>query len=231
MATYQSIITAAFSKSAAARPEVMTTSGELLTAIYSDLQDAFLKVAQENPYALGTAATVVFDVNGWPYPDDLVRLIGVRATASTVASPAVPSGATIALVPFNDPALAAPAASLVEFGRQLQSAGNATDPTGGELQVLYARAPIQPTAITDPVDPLLPVPFYDIIIYGLAAYLAAKDEREADLVAFRGVRDAMVQQWLARVRLSAAELVQRFPVTVPGLGSQGTGVPVAQGQG
>ena len=69
------------------------------------------------------------------------------ATAGTVATPAIPDGTEINVVPYDDQLLCAGLPSVMEFGQAFTPTDtNTQDPTGGTLVIQYARTPVEPAA-------------------------------------------------------------------------------------
>ncbi len=222
--TVQNVIDQAFAKSAAARPDAAIAPQQFINQIGLALRAWFNIVARENPYLLGQIATVAFDGTGWPYPLDCLKWIAVNATASTIASPALAVGADIAVTPFDDQLFAAGSPSCTEFGQKFLPAGQAIDPSGGALQVLYTRAPVMPTQLTDVLDALFPEFLLDYLNYDLAAFMAANDQRKDDEATFLGMKAQMLEatiEWATGVSFG---VTARFPLVTPPLTNRAGGV-------
>lgn len=215
MSTCQQIIDRGFAKSAAARPETISSPAELVDRVGQCLREIFQTMARENPYIIGSTATVSFNGTGWPRPSDCLRAIGVRATSATEAVPTIAAGQTITVVPFDDQDFAATVPSVTELGQQYISTGKAIDPAGGNVLVIYARAPQVPTVGADSIDPLFPSMFDDILQYDIAAYMATKDKRAEDEQTFLAFKAALLQQMIDWSRGQTYELAQRFPIVTP----------------
>lgn len=217
MTTVATIISLGYDKSAAARPESIGSETELTARVGQCLREMFQILARENPYLLGTSASVSFDGSGWPRPSDALRVITVKADAGTIASPVLATGTAINIVPYDDQAFCSGSASLTELGQSFLPTGQAVDPSGGTVTIVYARAPEQPTAVTDDVDPLFPSFLDDILQCDIAAYLAYKDERTEDEQTFLALKNAGVQQMVDWARGQTYSLQQRFAQVTPPL--------------
>ena len=210
----QDIIDQGYSKSAAARVQSIAAPQELVTEVGNLLREIFLTLARENPEILGAIATLNFDGTGWPRAADCLRAIKLQATAGTIVNPALAVGAEITVVPFNDQAFCKGDACVTEFGQRYIPTGQTMDPSDGSISQLYARAPIIPTQTTDPIDPLFPEFFSDVLACGIAAYLADKDERTEDKTTFLGLKAAGAQQIVQWSRGQTYSVQQRFPLVV-----------------
>lgn len=223
MLTAQDVIDQGYSKSAASRVASIATPGELVTRVGQCLREIFLTLARENPEILGQIAVLNFDGAGWPRPSDCLRAVKVKATAGTIVNPALAVGADITIVPYNDQAFCAGDSCLTEFGQRYLPTGQTIDPSGGSVRLDYARAPIIPTQTTDPIDALFPEFFADVLACDLAAFLADKDQREADKVTFLGLKAAGVQQIVEWSRGQTYSVQQRFPLVIPPVTNEGGG--------
>lgn len=216
MSTVQQIIDRGFAKSAAARPETMTATTELVDRIGQCLRELFQVLARENPYILGTSAQATFNGTGWSRPVDCLRAIQVRADNGTIATPAIAPATMLSVVPFDDQAFALGTPSLTELGQQYIPTGQLIDPSAGTLTIIYARAPIQPTTVADSIDPLFPAMFDDFLQFDVAAYLATKDKRQEDEQTFLGMKSNILQQIIDWSRGQTYGIQQRFAlVTAP----------------
>lgn len=217
MTTVQDVIDQGFAKSAAARPESISATGVLVTRVGICLQEVFGLLAREQPALLGTTAVVGFDGTGWPRPADCMRALKVQATATTQVVPPMAVGAEFAIVPFDDQAFCAGRPSLTELGQRFQATGQAIDPTGGNVSVIYARAPQVPTVTTDLIDALFPAFLIDLLYLDMALFLATQDKRTEDEQTFLMLKGAQVQLLLSWARGQTYDLQQRFPLVSPPL--------------
>jgi len=215
--TVETIIQLGFSKSSAARSQSFEVVGELVSRVGQCLREVFQVLARENPYILGTRATVPFDGSGWPRPSDCMRVIDVLATAGTLATPTIVPGAQIAVVPYDDQGFLAGVASLTELGQRFVGTGQALDPIGGTLTIVYARGPVIPTTVSDTIDALIPSFFDDIFQTDIAAYLAYKEKRADDEQIFLGIKGTLVAQLTDWSKQQTYSVQSRFPLVSPPL--------------
>lgn len=215
MSTVQTIIDNGFAKSAAARVDSLAAPAELVARVGQCLREVFQVLGRENPHVLGASAAVAFNGIGWSRPADCLRVITVRASAGTLAAPPLTPGREIAVVPFDDQRVAAGKACLTELGQVYIPTGQVMDPSGGTLDLIYARAPIQPTTTVDLIDPLFPAFFEDFLQFDIALYLAMKDDRAADQQLFASNKSAILQQIIEWARGQTYAIVQRFPLVTP----------------
>jgi hypothetical protein len=214
--TAQNVIDQGYAKSAAARPDSMVATGELVTRIGQALREAFQIISRENPLQVGTTLAVAFDGTGWPRPTNCIRVIKLAANSGTIATPAIAVGAEIRIVPFDDQQICLGQPSVTELGQRYLPTGQGLDPSGGTVTMTYARAPIVPAAVTDAIDSLFPDWFIEFLNWDMAAYLAYKDMRQEDEQTFLAMKNAILQQIVEWVRSgSAYNMVQRFPLVTP----------------
>lgn len=223
MSTAQTIIDNGFAKSAAARPESMTVTPELLARINQCLREVFQVFKRENPYLIGARVQVAFNGSGWPRPSDAMAVIEVLADSGTIANPALTAGDEISVVPFDDQRFAEGQASLTELGQVFIPTGQTIDPSNGTVTIVYARAPITVAASTDSIDPLFPSFLDDYLQFDIAAYLATKDQRSEDESTFIAAKNALMGEVLDWARAQTYNLKQRTPITTPPLTNTNAG--------
>lgn len=213
--TIQTIIQLGFSKSSAARPESFEVTGELVSRVGQCLREVFQVLARENPYVLGTSAVVAFGGSGWARPVNSMRVITVLATADTIASPVIPPGDPINIVPYDDQLFYEGFPSVTELGQVFVPVGQTMDPTAGTLTIVYARGPVIPTQASDTIDVLIPPFFDDLFQTDIAAYLAYKERRKEDQDIFLSIKNALVAQLVDWSTQQTYSLQQRFPIVSP----------------
>lgn len=217
--TVQDVIDGGFSKSISAVAETIAEPAEMVARVGFCLREVFDVIARENPYMIGARAQLDYDagIGGWQRPVNCLRAIGARADATTIAAPALASGARIVIVPFDDQKLGKGKARLTEFGQAFIPTGQAMDPSGGTLTLLFARNPVVPTATNSPIDALFPEAQADLLNYDMAAFLAEKDERDDDAGKFNAMKSALLALLISWTHGQTYELVQRFPIVTPPL--------------
>lgn len=215
--TIETIIELGFAKSSAARPESFEVTDELIARVGQCLREVFQTLSRENPYVLGTRASVAFDGAGWPRPADCLRVIFVQANGGTIATPPIASGAEIAVVAYDDQGFLSGQPSLTELGQAFVGTGQTMDPTNGSITIVYARAPIIPAAAEDTLDPLIPSFFDDVFQTDIAAYLAYKEKRTEDEQLFLGIKNALIGQLVDWATQQTYSVQARFPLVSPPL--------------
>lgn len=213
--TVETIIQLGFAKSSAARPESFEVTSELVSRVGQCLREVFQVLARENPYILGTSASVTFGAPGWARPSDCMRVITVLADAGTVITPALAVGEPINVVPYDDQLFYEGYASVTELGQTFVPVGQAMDPSGGTLTIVYARGPVIPTDADDTIDALIPSFFDDIFQTDIAAYLAYKERRKEDEDIFLSIKNALIKQLVDWSNQQTYSLQQRFPIVSP----------------
>lgn len=196
MTTPQELITDALGRSASNRADVLLLGAELLRELARVLAELSILAAAKDPTVFGQIDAVSFvpDVNlgGWPRPTTVVTVYRIEATPTTVATPAIASGTEITVIPFHDRRLADGDPAVYRFGQAYRSAGNAVDPTGGQLLLFSAGLLSAPGSLTAPLDPRWPTAFNMLLILALARFLAAKDGRTDEA----SDHDAKYLEWL-----------------------------------
>ena len=196
------------------------------------LREVFQVIARENPYMIGTSDdAVAFNGTGWPRPANALRVIGVRATAGTVAMPAITVGARISVLPYDDASFNSGVAGQTELGQAFVPRGGTKDPSGGTLKIIYAKQPDTVTAVGDTIDPLFPESQVDLLNYDMALYLAEQDKRSEDAQTFSAMKSALLALLIEWTHGQTYELVQRFPIVTPPLTNANGGrqAPLAAG--
>lgn len=229
--SYQTIIDNGFNKSSAARPETLNAQTELISRVNECLREAFQVMSRENVYIVGVRAQLSFDGNGWPRPANCLRVIKIVADAGTIASPVIPVGQEINIVPFDDALFCAGRPSLTELGQSFLSVGQTMDPSSGTLSLIYARQPIQGMVGTDLIDPFFPNALDDFLQYDMAAYLATKDRRADDEQSFLSFKSSILSQLIDWCRQQSYSLQQRFPIITPPLTNTNAGRSPSAPQG
>lgn len=219
--TAQQIISAAFARSFANRPELMDPAGaELVGVLGRVLRGVFAMLAPRNPEFFGTLRIVPFtagpavSTSGWARPTDALSIYKLEPSTDTQNGDGSAMGVDdfedgVAIVPFND-RFADSNPCVYEFGQLFVSVGRAVDPASGGLVVYYAKAPIIPSQGSDTLDPLWPEQFNDVLITALASYLAKKDNRQADADAFSSENAAWMSLLNDFLRDATITTRQRF---------------------
>lgn len=221
--TAQSVIDQGFAKSSAARPETLNTPSELIDRMNQCLREAFNVWSRENPTVLGVRTLVSFDGTGWPRPANCQRVIDVQASGGTIANPPITPGLSVNVVPFDDQLFCAGSPSLTELGQSFVPVGQGMDPTGGSLAVIFARTPTRVVTTGDTIDALFPDQFQDFLNYDMAAYLAEKDQREADQSTFLTMKNGILSLMIDWCQQQTYSVQQRFPLNTPPLANTNGG--------
>lgn len=205
--TVQQILTAAYAKSIKNRPgEIATETTELLQVVNRELQGLFAEGVEHNRTFFAQEAVVAYSapVGGWPRPDAAEAVIRIEA-----------AGAEVAEVPFDDRTAESGMPAVYHMGQVFKPAGNAGDPTSGNLTFFYSARPRDLTALTgDPagtLDPLWPEQFNELLILRIALYLAGKDgQRSDELQLYSAEYEAWRQRFIRFLQHSSTTLRQRW---------------------
>lgn len=215
--TVQNVIDGGYSKSAASRPGTIAAPAELISRIRFCLLETFQVIARENPYMIAISAAVPFADGGWQRPANCIRAIGLRILADTIIAPAVATGTKLTIVPYEDQGFGAGDPCLTELGQMFIPTGQAIDPSGGPLTLVFARTPTLPTTTASVIDSFFPEAFIDLLNYDIAVFLADKDKRTEDSATFTAMKSALLALVIQWTHGQTYELVQRFPITTPPL--------------
>lgn len=215
--TVESVIDNAFAKSAAARLGIAASPAELVARVQQCLLECFQVLSRENPLIIGKIGQMAFGSGAWPRPTDCLRVLSVVADSGTVATPTIAAGVELTIVPFGDTAIVSGVPALYEFSQAFYPVGQSVDPSAGTLTAYYARAPIALATVASTIDPLFPEPYIDLLQNDLAAYLARKDQRDADEASFQGQKAALIVLLIEWARAQTYSLTQRFPIISPPL--------------
>lgn len=218
-----SVINAAYGKSAAARPDAQMSNATLIAQIGLALYQWFELMGRENPYILGAQQSVAYNGAGWPYPSNCLKWIQVQATAGTIATPAIAAGTPLNVVPWDDQGFANGLPSLTELGQQFVATGQTVDPSGGTLNVVYSRTPVQPAQTTDTIDALFPDHLQDYLNFDLAAFMAVTDQRKEDEQTFLAMKGAMISASTTWAEEVSFGVTARFPLVTPPLTNRAGG--------
>lgn len=228
--TAQSVVDQGFAKSSAARPETLNTPTELVDRINQCLREAFNVMSREQPALVGVRASVAFDGTGWPRPSNCQRVLGVFASAATIANPVIPTGQELNVVPFDDQLFCVGSPSLTELGQSFVPVGQLMDPTGGSVAIIYARTPVVVVTTDDTIDALFPDQFQDFLNYDMAAYLAEKDQREQDQQTFLTMKNGILSLMIDWCQQQTYSVQQRFPLNTPPLANTNGGRQQPEGK-
>lgn len=216
----QDYITQAVAQSYDNRPDVLFDGGtELLVQLGLIFAKYYRIAAKQNPGALSTTAVLTWSAGGWDIPAGIDTVIRLE-----------PSGfpdTEVVVVPIEDRRADPTAVCVYRLGRRYRPAGNATDPSNQNLLAYYASVGPTFTTLTDATGPEWPVQFDPMVIYAVAAFLAAKDSRVNDagaLVSLATEWEADYRAWLQTPDLNVR---RRFglptQIPTPAVRAEGTG--------
>jgi hypothetical protein len=159
-------------------------------------QALFQFAARVNPLMFVRQVDVVFTAGYWQRPSDAESLFLIEATGAT--TPALTG--EVLVVPYDDRNAFVGTPAVYRLGQRLYPAGNAGDPTGGELRLFYSRRPAALTALASSTDNEFPDTFLPILEYEVAAFNARADggrEGELDvMLTERNRHITLFEQWL-----------------------------------
>jgi hypothetical protein len=211
------IITAAYNYSSKNKPGTIATEAtELLQLVIRRLRRLYALAPRINyTYFAGFAEV---DANaesggpedeGWERPQEAESVFRIERTSHTVGGQGKPRD-EVKIVGYDDVKAEEGYGCVFRMGQTYFSAGNPLDPTGGQLRIFFSRRPTDPTTVNDPLDVQWTEQFNDLLILDVAAYLAAKDGRDAEAASLRAERKEWLQQFVMFLEHCEANEVRRL---------------------
>jgi hypothetical protein len=208
--TPQAILNAAYAKSTKNRPgTIATESTELLELVIRSLRGIYAAAARVNPLFFAEQATVAFASTAWPRPETAESIFRIQRLAGTTGGTGS-AGDEVVVVPFDDRAAESGKGAVYRFGQKFFAAGNAADPTGGDLAFFYAKRPTSPASLTATLDALWAEQFNELLVLEVALYLANKDGRAEELGALDKDRMAWLGLFVSFLEHETANERRRF---------------------
>jgi len=208
--TPQDILTAAYGKSLKNKPgTIATESTELLEVVIRALRGLYAAAARVNHLFFAEQAAVTLAAGAWARPETAESIFRIERNANTTGgSGAV--GSEVVVVPFDDRAAESGKGAVYRFGQKFYSAGNAADPTGGELAFFYSRRPTSPASLTATLDAQWTETFNELLILETALYLASKDDRAGEVSRLDKDRMAWLNLFVGFLEHETANERRRF---------------------
>lgn len=190
MSTPTDIITAAYGRSAKNRPdEIATKATELLAVVGRAIKGIYSFAAEINPEFFGKSAVVGFTSGGWPIPADTELVFRLE----------LDDGTEVVKVPRTQRDAETGRPAVYQLGRKLFTAGNASDPTSGNLTFIYSQHGIQPATVDTAFDASWITDFDGFLVEEVALYLIIKDGRSEEFAAVVDARDRWARRFAARL--------------------------------
>jgi len=202
------IIFAARNTSIKNRAALATDATELLQKVIRALRGLYAVAARVNPTFFAEQATVAF-ASGWPRPQTAESVYRLERNANTTGGSGA-SGSEVVVVPFDDRGAELGTGAVYAFGQVYRSAGNAKDPTGGELVLFCARRPTDPADLNATLDSQWQEDFNELLIVELALYLAGKDARGDDIARLLADRLSWLNLYIGFLQHETANLRRRY---------------------
>jgi hypothetical protein len=215
-ATVQELADSGFALSRYSRPELIATQAAALVKVVNRAQVALFQfAARVNPLAFTAQVDVPHTAGFWQRPSNAEALFRIEGRGSATTPATV---GEVLVVPYDDRAAFAGSPSVYRLGSRYYSAGNAGDPTAGELLLFFARRPAVLSGFTSSTDPEFPDVFLPIFEFEIAAFNARADggrDGEIDLmIAERNRQITLFEQWLEHETMNESRRlaeVRRFP--------------------
>lgn len=167
--------------------QIATQATELLNLLNRSMEGLYAFAARVNPTYFAETASVGFAGAGWTRP----------AAAESIIRIETPGFVEVIVVPFDQRDAEPGKPAVWRFGQLFRSAGNANDPTSGNLTFFYAKRPTAPVALANTLDPLWAEQFNELLALEVAIYLALKDGRASEVDGLMQDRDRWVTLYAA----------------------------------
>lgn len=208
--TPRNIIDAAYAKSMKNKPgTIATESTELLQLVIRALRGLYSVAARVNPTFFAEEDDITLATGAWARPlvaESIYRIERVSGTTGGTGD----DGDEVVVVPFDDKTAEEGMNAVYEFGQKFYPAGNALDPTGGDLKFYYAMRPADPATLVATLDPLWQESYNELLILETAIYLAMKDGRADEVAGYKGERDTWATLFIAFLEHSTVNMRARF---------------------
>jgi len=186
--TSSDIFIAAYAKSSQNQPQKIADEENELLAVANRIIRTYFQIgARVNPFFFGDSATVAFAAGGWARP----------STAEAVFRIENPNGDEVVVVPFDRRTAEDGEPAVYRWGQVYYGAGNAGDPTSGNLTFFFSKRPADAVDVDEEFDSLWPDEYAELANLELAIYLALKDSRAEEVTFLAGERDRWLQMFLA----------------------------------
>ena len=208
--TPRNIIDAAYAKSMKNKPgTIATESTELLQLVIRSLRGLYSVAARVNPTFFAEDNDITLATGAWARPETAESIYRIERVSGTTGGTGN-AGDEVAVVPFDDKKAEEGMNAVYEFGQEFKTAGNALDPTGGDLKFYYAKRPTDPASLTATLDALWQESYNELLILETAIYLAMKDTRGDEIGNLKGERDVWAGLFIAFLEHCTANERRRF---------------------
>lgn len=190
MTTPRDILVAAFGYSSKNRPEqIESRKEELFEVVMRAMRGLYTLSAEINPEFMGKQANVGFAAGGWTQPAD----------AEAVYYMENPAGDEVVVVPRSDRKADLARPCVWKLGRMYLSAGNALDPTAGNILFLYSQRAVKPATVDTAFDASWPTDHDGLLVTETAMHLALNDGRKDEAAFIQPDRDRAAFRFVARL--------------------------------
>lgn len=201
--TPMDIIVAAYGRSSKNVPGTLATEAtELLQLVIRAMSGLYAFAARINPCFFAIQESVAFVAPGWRRPE----------RAESVFRCETPTGTEVVVVPYFDRQAEVGLPAVYRIGQVYRSAGNANDPTNGDLTFFFAKRPDRPATMNDPLDGLWVESYNTLLIEEVAIYLSLKDGRVEELGELKASRDGWAQLFAAFLEHETSNERRRYGI-------------------
>lgn len=198
--TPQNVLDAAYGKSIKNVPgKIATDNTELLEVVHRALRGLYALAARINPYFFAKSVVVPHNGTGWPRPEDAESVVLIQNASADVG-----------VVPIEDRAADSALPSVFRFGQLYRTAGNANDPTAGNLTFWYAKRSDKPASLSATLDATWVEQYNELLVLEVAIYLAIKDGRDDEVPALKMERDRWLRLFVAFLEHETANEQRRW---------------------
>lgn len=188
------------------RTTIANEEVELVLAVQRLLNEVFGDAATAYPEYFGYKDTVTYSgaIGGWARPTSALAVYRIEKL----------DGTEVVVVSDRDRDAARFDPSLVERGRVFYSGASAGSPTTENLVFYFARRPVVLSlgsgALDQNIDSAFPDEFAAVLVYGLAIYLAQKDQRDGEIPLLAEQYQTWRSLWRQSLREATLNTRHRF---------------------
>ena len=209
--TVQELLNIAYGKSKKNTPGVIIAESTEGVALVNRVLRTFVQIGvRVNPTFFVVSEVVSYNDQesvggiGWIRPADAESVLQIMMTVES-------EEVEVSVVPFNDRGGEVGKPAVYRLGQTYIPCGNPLDPTAtDDLTFFYSKRPTDATALADDLDPLWPEAYSELAALEIAAYMAHKDGRDAELALLAADRDAWLSMYIAFLEHETMNEVRRW---------------------
>lgn len=188
MSTAAQIYELGYAKSRKNQPVITDADSDALAFVNRTVRAMFAVAARVNPTYFGAFDDVPFASGGWARPAGAESIFFLEH-----------AGDEVAVVPHWDREAETSMKAVYRLGGVFLSAGNAGDPTSGDLRFYYADTAADAATLATQIDSRWPGQYDELLALEVAIYLAIKDGRAEEIPGLIQQRDFWLRLFIAHL--------------------------------